>query len=164
MWTLFTLLTKAYSQCLYQEKFFVIQQNGGQVHKVCKWDNPVHFLACNFAKCSPFYKYFSPKTNPFYSRLDFVRDYPGELVSNRWNQKGKTKLDLLEQETMSGSGISWAKCKSAPHSRQITTPASHHLVFTGQIPFLPPNQQHQSTTSAVSECYWFLTSVFRKVV
>ena len=30
---------------------------------------------------------------------------------------------------MSGSGISWAICKSAPCSRQITTPASHHSVF-----------------------------------
>ena len=26
-------------------------------------------------------------------------------------QKGKTNLDLLEQEIMSGSGISWAICK-----------------------------------------------------
>ena len=30
---------------------------------------------------------------------------------------------------MSGSGISWAICKSAPHSRQITMPAPHHSVF-----------------------------------
>ena len=30
---------------------------------------------------------------------------------------------------MSGSGISWAICKSAPHSRQITMAAPHHLVF-----------------------------------
>ena len=30
---------------------------------------------------------------------------------------------------MSGSGISWARCKSAPSSRQITTPAPHHSVF-----------------------------------
>ena len=44
-------------------------------------------------------------------------------------QKGKTNLDLLKQETVSGSGISWAICKSAPSSRQITTPAPHHLVF-----------------------------------
>ena len=29
-------------------------------------------------------------------------------------QKGKTNLDLLEQEIVSGSGISWAICKSAP--------------------------------------------------
>jgi len=44
-------------------------------------------------------------------------------------QKGKTNLDLLEQEMVSGSGISWAICKSAPHPRQITTPASHHSFF-----------------------------------
>ena len=30
---------------------------------------------------------------------------------------------------MSGSGISWAICKSAPCSRQITMPAPHHSVF-----------------------------------
>ena len=30
---------------------------------------------------------------------------------------------------MSGSGISWDICKSAPRSRQITTPASNHSVF-----------------------------------
>ena len=38
-------------------------------------------------------------------------------------QKGKTSL------TVSGSGISWAVCKSAPRSRQITTPAPHHSMF-----------------------------------
>ena len=53
---------------------------------------------------------------------------------------------LLKQETVSGSGISWAICKCAPRSRQITTPAPHHSVFfTGRMPFLPPNQQRQST-------------------
>ena len=36
---------------------------------------------------------------------------------------------LLKQETVSGSGINWAICRSAPHSRQITTPAPHHSVF-----------------------------------
>ena len=61
------------------------------------------------------------------------------------HQKGKTNLDLLEQETVSGSDISWAICKSAPWPRYITTPASHHSVFTGRMPFLLPNQQRQST-------------------
>ena len=47
---------------------------------------------------------------------------------------------------MSGSDISWAVCKSAPRSRQIITmPAPTTHFFTGQIPFLPPNQQRQST-------------------
>ena len=36
---------------------------------------------------------------------------------------------LLKQETVSGSGINWAICKSAPHSRQITMPAPHHSAF-----------------------------------
>jgi len=41
-------------------------------------------------------------------------------------QKGKTNLDFTE---VSGSGISWATCKSAPRSRQITTPGPHHSSF-----------------------------------
>ena len=49
----------------------------------------------------------------------------------RWT--GTTKVKpiwiLLEQEIVSGSGISWATCKSAPRSRQITTPVPHHSVF-----------------------------------
>jgi len=36
---------------------------------------------------------------------------------------------LLKPETVSGGGISWAICKSAPSSRQMTTPAPHHSVF-----------------------------------
>jgi len=33
---------------------------------------------------------------------------------------------------------------SAPCSEQTTTPTPHHSVFTGRMPFLPPNQQRQS--------------------
>ena len=36
---------------------------------------------------------------------------------------------LLKQEIVSGSGISWAVCKSALCSRQITMPAPHHSSF-----------------------------------
>jgi len=36
---------------------------------------------------------------------------------------------LLKQQTVSGSGISWAIHKSACHSRQITMPAPHHSLF-----------------------------------
>ena len=35
----------------------------------------------------------------------------------------------MKQETVSGSGISWAICKSAPCSRQTTIAAPHHSVF-----------------------------------
>ena len=49
----------------------------------------------------------------------------------RWAGTRKVKRNwiLLKQETVSGSGISWAVRKSAPCSRQITMPAPHHSVF-----------------------------------
>jgi len=45
---------------------------------------------------------------------------------------------LLKQETVSGSGISW--------DQHPTT-----QFFTGQMPFLPPNQQHQSTEGLLDD-------------
>ena len=65
-----------------------------------------------------------------------------------WYQKGKPVWILLKQETVRGSGISWAICKSAPSSRQTTMPAPHHSVF--YRPFLPPNQLRQSTEGHIS--------------
>ena len=49
----------------------------------------------------------------------------------RWagSRKVKPIWILLKQETVSGSGISWAICKSAPRSRQITMQVPHHSVF-----------------------------------
>ena len=81
--------------------------------------------------------------NRFTALLDFFRDYLGELLPERYNQEGETNLDSLEQETVSGSSISWAICK---------LPASQHSVFTGRMPFLPPNQQRESTEGTVVHC------------
>ena len=57
------------------------------------------------------------------------------------------------------SGISWTVRKQSAHRcRQITTPASHHSIFTGQILFLIPNQQCQSTegnSPSVNPCYHY---------
>jgi len=55
---------------------------------------------------------------------------------------------------MGGNGISWTICKSyALHSRQITMPvATHHSVFTGWMPLLPPNQQRKSTEGKALCC------------
>jgi len=50
-----------------------------------------------------------------------------------------------------GSGISWTICKQfAPRFRQITTPTPHRSICTGQILYLMPNQQCQSTESMVN--------------
>ena len=54
--------------------------------------------------------------------------FPG-LPGSAGTRKAKPIWILLKQETVSGSGISWAICKSAPCSRQITTPAHHRSDF-----------------------------------
>jgi len=56
------------------------------------------------------------------------------------SRKVKPVWIVLKQETVGGSGISWAICKSAP--RQYPT---SQIFFTGRLPFLPPKQQCQST-------------------
>jgi len=74
-------------------------------------------------------------------------------VSQYLKGKTKTNLDFLKQETVSGSGISWAICKSVPRPRQITMPTPNHAVFTGRMPYLPPNQQRQSTEEKILPLY-----------
>ena len=59
------------------------------------------------------------------------------------HEKGKPNLDLLDQAIVSGSGISWAICKSATWPRCITTPASHHSVFY-RLDALPVAQRTSS--------------------
>jgi len=59
-------------------------------------------------------------------------------------QKGKTNLDLLEQEIESGSGISWAICKSAPCTKQSCqhlTRKKNHQQLAGN----PANRQTKKT-------------------
>ena len=78
----------------------------------------------------------------FFARIGMLY-YPGEPVPERLV---KPIWILAKQETVSGSGISWnILCKSAPRSRQTTTPDPTTLFYTGRMPFLPPNQQRQST-------------------
>jgi len=67
-----------------------------------------------------------------------------------WYQKGKTNLDLLKQETVSGSGISWAVCKSAPCSRQKTTPAPHHCFLQAGCPSCRPTNSIKALKALTS--------------
>jgi len=60
-------------------------------------------------------------------------------------QKGKAKLDFTEARD---SEWQWHQlgrvqiCTSLQTDNHASTPP---LVFSGRMPFLPPNQQHQST-------------------
>ena len=58
----------------------------------------------------------------------FNGPFPG-LPGWAGTRKVKPIWISLKQETVSGSGISWAIRKSAPCSRQTTMPAPHHSVF-----------------------------------
>jgi len=51
------------------------------------------------------------------------------LVCQYQKDKTNINLDFLVQETVNGSGISWAICKSAARLRQMTTPAPCYSVF-----------------------------------
>jgi len=96
---------------------------------------------------------------PFWYRLTRVVPVKGPLNARvcvsrtTWvsrYQKGKVSLlDLNEARddvVLGCSVISWTICKqSAPRSREITTPAPYYSIFTGQMLFLMPNQQYQST-------------------
>ena len=58
---------------------------------------------------------------------------------------------------MSGSGISWAICKTAPRFRQITTPAPHHSVFyrPDALPAAQPtaSKHWRHTHTDARQCY-----------
>ena len=58
----------------------------------------------------------------------FDGPFSGTTQVSRY-QTGNPIWILLKQETVSGSGISWAACKSASRSRQTTTPLPHHSAF-----------------------------------
>jgi len=65
-------------------------------------------------------------------------------------QNGKTNLDFTEARD---SEWQWCQlghmqvCTSLHPDNHASTP--HHSVFTGRMPFLPPNQQHQNTKESI---------------
>ena len=68
-------------------------------------------------------------------------------------RKVKPVWILLKQETVSGSGISWAVYKSASRSRQTCQhPTTKFL--KGRMPFQLPNQQRQSTEGTKQRWQW----------
>ena len=66
------------------------------------------------------------------------RSYDNRMINRKVFCKSGPWI-LLKQLTVSGSGISWAICMSAPRSRQITKPAPHHSVFY-RLDALPATQ------------------------
>ena len=84
--------------------------------------------------------------------------FPG-LPGWAGTRKVKPIWILLKQETVSGSGISLAICKSAPCSRQITTPAPHHSVFyrPDALPAAQPTVSKHWRARALNILLWRLS-------
>ena len=75
------------------------------------------------------------QVNTTHSTVSTTSVYRTTWVS--WHQIGKTILDFTGARD--DSGISWTMCKSAPRSRQITTPAPHASIFY-RLDALPATQ------------------------
>jgi len=71
-----------------------------------------------------------------------------------WYQKGKTNLDFTEARD---SEWQWHQlghmqvCTSFQTDSHASTPPLKF--FNGRMPFLPPNQQHQSTEGKMQKCH-----------
>jgi len=90
---------------------------------------PVKWRRCHLRLgCRPIHTFHSCGKAYTHTHTRLMALFPG-LPRLAGTRKAKPIWILLKQETMSGSGISWAICKSAPISRQITTPAPHHPIF-----------------------------------
>jgi len=124
------------------DKFIRLLNRIEKIDSVAKIESKLFLpeLECSITKHS-IHRY--THTHPFNGPFPGLPGWAG-------TRKVKPIWISLKQETMRGSGISWAICKSASRSRQITIPAPHHSsFFTGRMPFLPPNQQRQSTEGII---------------
>ena len=95
----------------------------------------------------------------YYYYTHLMASFPGQPA---WasTRKAKPVWILMRQEMMGfgdGSSISWTICKQcAPW--QITTPTPYHSTFIGQMLFLAPNQQCQSTEGRLKFSCCILTA------
>jgi len=78
----------------------------------------------------------------------FVWDYPGRPVPAE-----KFFWIFMEQEKIMETKVPTVRVGATPTGLTATSPHNPSKVFTGRMPFLPPNQQRQSTEGIQStEC------------
>ena len=102
-----------------------VSQRCGKLYSLDSW-------ACCRRHCDTHESHSRPATHAMTVHVTILNTHTRLTalfpVLPRWagTRKVKPIWILLKQETVSDSGISCAMCKSAPRSRQITTPAPHH--------------------------------------
>jgi len=128
-----THYTIQYRLCKRYKKweYFLNTSNNDFYHIIYVNEIPLQWRLFLFKKCKS-NKHMHECTKWVTHTHTHTHTFNGPLSGTTWMiryQKGKTNRILLKQETASGSGISWAICKCAPRSRQITTLAPHHSDF-----------------------------------
>jgi len=115
--------------------------------------NPQYFISCT--------NHFSTELFTHTTILLLFWNLSGTTRVSRYQKdktsKGKTNVDLLEQEIVSGSGICLAICKSAPHRRQPRQQPTTQF-FTGRMPFLPPTN---SVKAHSYSCYVYMQQRYK---
>ena len=99
-----------------QEKMQIARPK--QSHRLSTWNDHIQRYSAALAKTTDQTTHTHPFNGPFLG-------LPGWVDT----RKVKPIWILLKQETVSGRGISWTVCKSAPRSRQITMSAPHHSLY-----------------------------------
>ena len=107
---------------------FPMSDDDNNTHKYSVYEtytNVAIIMIIEFTLCSPDVKLQPPRSTTHIRLTALCPRLPGWAGT----RKVKPIWILLKQETVSSSGISWTICKSAPCSRQTTTPVPHHSVF-----------------------------------
>jgi len=72
-------------------------------------------------------------------------------MSQYW--KGRTNLGFTEARDSEWLWHQQGHMQICTLLQTDTTPAPHHSIFTGRVPFLTPNQQRQSTEGLTNYFY-----------
>ena len=98
---------------------------GLNLKRTCSCDNSASSILGVLNKKHPGKTVFKTKINTHTRLMALFLGLPGWAGT----RKVKPIWILLKQEKVSGSGISWAICKSASQSRQTTMPVPHDSRF-----------------------------------
>jgi len=88
-----------------------------------------------------------------YKNKKTIRTQPSTRESDMQKSAQQSSNQSIHTHPSNGllSGTTRCHMKVCACSRQTTTPAPHHSVFTGRMPFLSPNQKCQSTEGTISQ-------------
>jgi len=134
---------KFYLFTTYNDKVIILQFIVSKQAKLVLTDTN-NMLFKIFLVIIPAMSYNPPTTTTTTVSLPFLRDHPGEPVpeENFWNLDFMVQRKINRQKRQTHRPSGWAPLHP---DQPVLTSTILPIFFTGRMPFLPPNQQHQST-------------------